>query len=86
MEIINVPEDDLEEIEKVEYVDDSYILPEHKKELINVIKNIYKNSMPWADDQLFKCIVLHHYNQVISKMDKERYLSEINETNVEDLF
>ena len=86
MEIINVPEDDLEEIEKVEYVDDSYILPQDKKELIKVIKDIYRKSMPWADDQLFKCTVLHHYNEVISKMDKEAYLSEINETNVEDLF
>lgn len=83
MEIINMPESDDEEIKKV---DDSYILPEHKKELINVIKDIYRKSLPWADDQLFKCTVLHHYNDVISKMDKERYLSEINETNVEDLF
>ena len=57
-----------------------------KKELIKVIKDIYRKSMPWADDQLFKCTVLHHYNEVISKMDKEAYLSEINETNVEDLF
>jgi len=81
-----MPESDDEESKKVEYVDDSYILPEDKKELIKVIKNIYKKSMPWADDQLFKCTVLHHYNQVISKMDKEAYLSEINETNVEDLF
>jgi len=81
-----MPESDDEEIKKVEYVDDSYILPEDKKELIKVIKNIYKKSMPWADDQLFKCTVLHHYNDVISKMDKEAYLSEINETNVEDLF
>jgi hypothetical protein len=85
MEIINVPEDDLEE-KKIEYVDDSYILPEHKRELIKVIKDIYRKSMPWADDQLFKCTVLHHYNDVISKIDKEAYLSEINETNVEDLF
>ena len=81
-----MPESDDEEIKKVEYVDDSYILPEDKKELIKVIKNIYKKSMPWADDQLFKCTVLHHYNDVISKMDKEAYLSEINETNVKDLF
>ena len=81
-----MPESDDEESKKLEYVDDSYILPEDKKELIKVIKNIYKKSMPWADDQLFKCTVLHHYNDVISKMDKEAYLSEINETNVEDLF
>ena len=81
-----MPESDDEEIKKIEHVDDSYILPEHKKELIKVIKNIYKNSMSWADDQLFKCTVLHHYNDVISKMDKEAYLSEINETNVKDLF
>ena len=81
-----MPESDDEESKKVEYVDDSYILPEDKKELIKVIKNIYKKSMPWADDQLFKCTVLHHYNDVISKMDKEAYLSEINETNVKDLF
>jgi len=81
-----MPESDDEESKKLEYVDDSYILPEDKKELIKVIKNIYKKSMPWADDQLFKCTVLHHYNDVISKMDKEAYLSEINETNVKDLF
>ena len=86
MEIINVPEDDLEEIQKVEYVDDSRHLLWNTKELIKVIKDIYRKSMSWADDQLFKCTVLHHYNQVISKMDKEAYLSEINETNVEDLF
>ena len=86
MEIVNIPESDDEEIQKVEYVDDSYILPEHKRDLIKVIKDIYRKSMPWADDQLFKCTVLHHYNEVISKMNKEAYLSEINETNVEDLF
>ncbi len=86
MEIVNIPESDDEEIQKIEYVDDSYILPEHKRELIRVIKDIYKKSMSWADDQLFKCTVLYHYNEVISKMDKESYLSEINETNVEDLF
>ncbi len=84
MEIVNMPESDDEENQTIKYVDDTFILPEHKKELIQIIKGIYEKSMPWADNVLFKCTVLNHYQQIISNLDKEAYLSEINKTNVED--
>lgn len=84
MEIINVPEDDLEE-GKLKYIDDTFILKEHKKELINNIKKIYNNMYSWADPILMKCLVLHHYQETISKIDKEAYLSEIQDENVEDM-
>ena len=84
MEIVNMPESDDEETQTVKYVDDTFILPEHKKELIKIIKGIYEKSMPWADNVLFKCTVLNHYQQIISNLDKEAYLSEIKEVKVED--
>ena len=34
MEILHIPDSDEEEIKVDDYVDDSYILPEHKKALI----------------------------------------------------
>lgn len=84
MEIINIPDSDEEEIKVEDYVDDSYILPEHKRELIKNIKQIYNNSMPWADETLMKCLVKHHYKECVSKMDKEAYLSEIQSDNIDD--
>jgi len=84
MEILHIPDSDEEEIKVDDYVDDTYILPEHKKALIDNIKKIYKNMHPWADDVLTKCMIKHHYKEVISKMDKEAYLSEIQSDNIED--
>lgn len=84
MEIINIPDSDEEEIKVEDHVDDSYILPIHKRELIKSIKEIYNNMYPWADDVLHKCLVKHHYKECISKMDKEQYLKEINSDNIED--
>ena len=84
MEILHIPDSDEEEIKVEDHVDDSYILPEHKRSLIQNIKQIYKNMYPWADDVLFKCLVKHHYKECVSKMDKKAYLSEIQSENIED--
>lgn len=84
MEILHIPDSDEEEVKLDDHVDDSYILPEHKRELIKSIKQIYNNNMPWADAILMKCMIKHHYKEVISKMDKEAYLSEIQSDNIED--
>lgn len=84
MEIVNIPDSDEEETKVENHVDDSYILPIHKAELIKNIKQIYNNSMPWADQTLMKCLVKHHYKECVSKMDKEQYLKEINSNNIDD--
>lgn len=79
---------DLEKVETVnnkDLVDDTYILPEHKKELVKVIRSIYENMYSWADETLTKCLILEHYRDVVSKMDKEAYLKEIECNNIEDL-
>ena len=84
MEILHIPDSDEEQIKVEEYCDDSYILPEHKRALIDKIKEIYKNMYPWADDVLFKCLVRHHYKECVSKMNKEEYLKEIQSDNIDD--
>jgi len=79
---------DLEKVETVnnkDLIDDTYILPEHKKELVKVIRSIYEQMYPWSDDTLMKCLILEHYRDVVSKMDKEAYLKEIECNNIEDL-
>ena len=40
---------------------------------------------PWSDATLMKCLILNHYRDVVSKMDKEAYLKEIECNNIEDL-
>ena len=79
---------DLEKVETVnnkDLVDDTYILPKDKKELVKVIRSIYEQMYPWSDDTLTKCLILEHYRDVVSKMDKEAYLKEIECNNIEDL-
>jgi hypothetical protein len=80
--------DNLEKVETVnnkDLVDDTYILPKDKKELVKVIRSIYENMYPWSDETLMKCLILEHYRDVVSKMDKEAYLKEIECNNIEDL-
>jgi len=62
-----------------EKIDDSWIDPKHKKELLITIKQIYNTSYTWADDVLIKCLVKEHYKGVIKGMDKEKYLQELEE-------
>ena len=52
-------------------VNDYFILKEDKLNLIRIIKNIYKNSMPWADDVLMSCLVKEHYKNVVNKINEE---------------
>jgi len=59
--------------------DDSWVLPEDKKNLLITIKQIYNTSYTWADDVLIKCLVMEHYKGVIKGMDKEKYLLELEE-------
>ena len=65
--------------------DDTYILKEDKLSLIRTIKNIYKNTMPWADDVLMRILVKQHYNNVIENMNKEQYLNELKNANINNL-
>ena len=68
-----------------EPVDDSYILPEHKKQLLITIKKIYETRYDWADEILMKCMIKHHYKEVIKNMIKEDYLEEIKKNDVDTL-
>tara|TARA_R100001440_G_scaffold38478_1_gene58122 strand:- start:116 stop:358 length:243 start_codon:yes stop_codon:yes gene_type:complete len=63
-------------------VNDYYILKEDKLNLIRVIKNIYKNSMPWADDVLMRVLVKEHYKNVIKNMDEEEYKKELKNNDL----
>lgn len=60
-------------------VDDSWIEPAHKKELLKTIKEIYATSYTWADDVLMKCLIKEHYKSAVQNIDKEQYLREIEE-------
>ena len=66
-------------------VDDSYIRPEDKKQLLITIKKIYETRMPWADEVLMKCMIKHHYKEVIKNMIKSDYLEEIKKNDVDTL-
>ena len=68
-----------------EDIDDSYIKPEDKKNLLITIKKIYETNMPWADDILLKCMIKEHYKSVIKNMNKKDYLDEINKNDVDTL-
>ena len=65
--------------------DDSYILKEDKLTLIRTIKNIYKTTMPWADDVLMRVVVKEHYKNVIENMNKEEYINELKNNNINNL-
>ena len=41
--------------------------------------------MPWADDVLMRILVKQHYNNVIYNMDKEQYLNELKNSNINNL-
>ena len=66
-------------------VNDSYILKEDKLNLIRIIKNIYKNSMPWADDVLLRVLVKEHYKNVIENMNEEDYKNDIKNNDINNL-
>ena len=53
--------------------------------MVKTIRSIYENMYSWADETLMKCLILEHYRDVVSKMDKEAYLKEIECNNIEDL-
>jgi hypothetical protein len=84
MECIDLAND--EKIQEIQtYTDDTWVRPEDKKNLLLCIKNIYKSRYEWADDQLLKCMILHHYKSCIKNMDKNAYLQEISKTDVDTL-
>ncbi len=58
-------------------VNDYYLLKEDKLNLIRIIKNIYKNMFPWADDVLMSCLIKEHYKNVIKNMNEEEYKKEL---------
>ena len=64
---------------------DYYILKEDKLNLIRIIKNIYKNSMPWADDVLMSCLVKEHYKNVVNKINEEDYKNDIKNVDIDDI-
>jgi hypothetical protein len=41
--------------------------------------------MSWADDVLMRILVKQHYNNVIQNMDKEQYIKDIQDTNINNL-
>jgi len=64
---------------------DYFILKEDKLNLLRTIKNIYKNTMPWADDVLLRVLVKEHYKNVINNMNEEDYKNELKNTNINNL-
>ena len=66
-------------------VNDSYILKEDKLNLLRIIKNIYKNSMPWADDVLLRVLVKEHYKNVIENINEEEYINDIKNNDINNL-
>ena len=84
MESIDVLENN-KKVDNKDLIDDTYILVEHKKQLVKTIKSIYEQMYPWSDNTLMKCLILNHYRDVVSKIDKEEYLKEIECNNIEDL-
>ena len=66
-------------------IDDSFITPEDKKNLLIHIKQIYINKHAWADDVLIKCLIKNHYNETVKNIDKDLYLYEKENLNTDDL-
>ena len=74
---------------KIDMVDDSFVYPEDKKELLKQLKELYTKKYEWADDKLVTCMVSWHYNETIKNLNKEVYLEEKKESvndemNIED--
>ncbi len=57
-------------------VDDSWITPQDKIDLLKHIKLLYSKKHEWADDILMKCLIKKHYNEEVANMNKEDYLKE----------
>lgn len=70
---------------KEEDIDDSWVKPEDKKQLLITIKKIYEKKFEWADDVLLKCLIKYHYKQTIKNINKNDYLEEIKRTDVDTL-
>jgi len=64
---------------------DYFILKEDKLNLLRTIKNIYKNTMPWADDVLLRVLVKEHYKNVINNMNEEDYKNELKVNDINNL-
>jgi len=65
--------------------DDSYILKEDKLNLIKIIKNIYNNKFPWADEVLLRVLIKKHYNNVINNINKYEYINELKNNDIDTL-
>jgi len=65
--------------------DDSYILKEDKLNLIKIIKNIYNNKFPWADEVLLRVLIKKHYNNVINNINKDEYINELKNNDIDTL-
>lgn len=72
-------------VECNEEMDDSYILPEHKRQLLISIKKIYEKNYDWADEILMKCMIKEHYKSCIKNINKSDYLEEISKNDVDTL-
>ena len=66
-------------------IDDSWIVPKDKLDLLEHIKTLYSKKYEWADDVLLKCLIKKHYNDVINNMNKEDYLKEKESETTNDL-
>lgn len=76
---------------EIDMVDDSFIYPSDKCELLKQLKELYTKKYEWADDKLVTCMVTWHYNEAIKSLDKNIYLEEKKEmldnknvVNIED--
>jgi len=65
--------------------DDSYILKEDKLNLIKIIKNIYNNKFQWADEVLLRVLIKKHYNNVINNINKDEYINELKNNDIDTL-
>ena len=68
-----------------EDIDDSWVRPEDKKQLLITIKKIYEKNFEWADHILINCMIKYHYKEVIKNMNKKDYLDEIKRTDIDSL-
>lgn len=66
-----------------EVVDDSFIEENDRKNLIEYIKNFYKEKYSWADNILMRVLVKRHYNETIKGMNKEEYLKDKEDINID---
>ena len=58
-------------------VDDSFVRDEDKKILLLHLKKMYAKKFEWADMNLVKVLMMHHYEEVITGINKDEYLLEI---------